>query len=84
LDQTGNERAQAFKNFLCYLLLSQYSNEKVDLMNIVQAKYTRELDQAENEILARYLRRFLTAELLPFNAEEVEQSVAQYEPFVDG
>jgi len=81
LDPNGNERSHSFKNFLIYLLLSSYSNEKVDLMNIVQAKYTRELDQVDNEILSRYLRRFLTAELLPFNAQEVEQSVAQYEPF---
>ena len=44
LDANGNERAQSFKNFLIFLLLSAYSNEKVDLMNIVQAKYTRELD----------------------------------------
>ena len=51
-------------------------------MNIVAAKYTRELDEPSNEVLARYLRRFLTAELLPFNATEVEQSVAGYGPFV--
>ena len=68
LDPAGNERAASFKNFVCYLLLSQYSNEKVDLLNIVDKNYARELDQATNEILSRYLRRFLTAELLPFNA----------------
>jgi 26S proteasome regulatory subunit N5 len=44
LDPAGNERAVAFKNFMIYLLLSAYSNEKVDLLNIVAAKYTRELD----------------------------------------
>ena len=44
LDPTGNERAASFKNFVCYLLLSQYSNEKVDLLNIVNQKYARELD----------------------------------------
>ena len=81
LDPAGNERAVAFKNFLIYLLLSIYSNEKVDLLNIVAAKYTRELDDQTNEVLAKYLRRFLTSELLPFNAEEVEKSVAIYGPF---
>jgi 26S proteasome regulatory subunit N5 len=35
LDPNGNERSHSFKNFLIYLLLSSYSNEKVDLMNIV-------------------------------------------------
>ena len=81
LDPAGNERAVAFKNFLIYLLLSIYSNEKVDLLNIVAAKYTRELDDHTNEVLAKYLRRFLTSELLPFNAGEVESSVAIYGPF---
>jgi hypothetical protein len=84
LDNTGNERAAAFKNFVCYLLLTQYSNEKVDLLNIVNAKYARELDAQTNEILARYLRRFLTAELLPFNAGEIENSIRGYEPFIEG
>ena len=50
-------------------------------MNIVNAKYARELDSQTNEILARYLRRFLTAELLPFNAGEIETSIRGYEPF---
>ena len=84
LDPTGNERAASFKNFVCYLLLTQYSNEKVDLLNIVNAKYARELDSQTNEILARYLRRFLTAELLPFNAAEIENSIKGYEPFIEG
>ena len=83
LDPSGNERALSFKNFVCYLLLSPYSNEKVDLLNIVNAKYARELDAQTNEVLARYLRRFLTAELLPFNAAEIEGSIKGYEPFVE-
>ena len=29
-------------------------------------------DAIKDEVLAKYLRRFLTSELLPFNAEEVE------------
>ena len=83
LDPTGNERAAAFKNFLSYLLLTSYSNEKVDLLNIVNAKYARELDSQTNEVLARYLRRFLAAELLPFNAGEIETSIKGYEPFLE-
>ncbi len=84
LDPTGNERAASFKNFVIYLLLSAYSNEKVDLLHIVEAKYARELDQPTNEILAKYLRRFLTAELLPFNDKEIEASIKSYEPFQEG
>ena len=51
-------------------MLSPYDNEKVDLLNIVEAKYQRELDS--NETLAKYLRKFLTSELLPFNDREIE------------
>jgi hypothetical protein len=83
LDPTGNERAAAFKNFVSYLLLTSYSNEKVDLLNIVNSKYARELDSQTNEVLARYLRRFLAAELLPFNAMEIETSIKGYEPFLE-
>lgn len=81
LDPSGKERQESFQNFVIYLMLSTYSNEKVDLLNIVQANYARELDAPHNELLARYLKRFLTAELLPFEAKEVENSVAIYEPF---
>ena len=35
----------AFQNFILYLMLSSNSNEKVDLLNIVNTLYPRELDQ---------------------------------------
>lgn len=53
-------------------MLSPYGNEKVDLMNIVNAKYTRELDDIHSEVLSKYLRRFLAVELLPFDANQIE------------
>lgn len=53
-------------------------------MNIVQSKYARELDQPETEVLSKFLRRFLTAELMPFEAREVEESVRGFEPFREG
>lgn len=46
-------------------MVSPYSNEKVDLMNIVNAMYTRELDA--NDLIARFLKRLLTYELMPLN-----------------
>jgi hypothetical protein len=36
LDPTNNLRNQAFQNFILYLMIAPYSNEKVDLLNIVQ------------------------------------------------
>jgi hypothetical protein len=60
-------------------MIAPYSNEKVDLLNIVEAMYARELDQ--NELLAKFLRKFLTFELMPFNDKEIEEQVKNFEPF---
>jgi len=51
-------------------MLSPYSNEKVDFLNIVNSLYQRELDQ--NELISRFLRKFLTYELMPMNENEIE------------
>ena len=53
-------------------MLSAHSNEKVDLLNIVSTTYARELDTPSAEPLSKFLRRFLTTELLPFEAKQVE------------
>ena len=47
LDPTGEEAKWAFQNFVLYLLIAPYDNEKVDLMNIVEADYARELELEE-------------------------------------
>lgn len=60
-------------------MVAPYSNEKVDLLHIVDTLYSRELDQ--NELIARFLKKFLTFELMPLKEEEIEQQVAHYEPF---
>ena len=60
-------------------MISVYNNEKVDLLNIVEAMYPRELEQ--NELIARFVRKFLTYELLPFNDQEIEAQFKVYEPF---
>jgi len=66
-------------------MLSPHSNEKVDLLNIVKAKYPRELDaNSATQGLARFLTRFLSTELLPFEASQVEEQVSVFEPFIEG
>ena len=52
-------------------MLTPHSNEKVDLLHIVDAMYARELEQ--NELLGKFLHKFLTFELLPFNDKEIEE-----------
>jgi hypothetical protein len=64
-----------------FLLLSPYSNEKVDLLNIVEALYPRELEQ--NELLGKFVKKFLTFEIMPLNEGQVEKEISVYEPFTD-
>lgn len=85
LDPSNTERTPAFQNFIIFLMLSSHTNEKVDLLNIVAAKYGRELDVPATEAhLSKYLRRFLTSELMPFEAAAIEDSVKEFEPFNEG
>ena len=44
LDPTGELKAVAFQNFIIYLMVGPYTNEKVDLLNIADQLYSRELD----------------------------------------
>ncbi len=81
LDSEGGKKAVAFQNFVFFLLLSPYSNEKVDLLNIVEALYPRELEQ--NELLGKFVKKFLTFEIMPLNEGQVEQEISRYEPFTD-
>lgn len=60
-------------------MLSPYTNEKVDLLNIVNTIYTRELEA--NELIAKFHRKFLTLEIMPLNESEIEQQVSQFEAF---
>jgi hypothetical protein len=41
LDFNGADRKSSFQNFVIYLLVSTYSNEKVDLLNIIERDYAR-------------------------------------------
>jgi 26S proteasome regulatory subunit N5 len=50
-----------------YLLIAPYDNEKVDLLNIVEAMYPRELEQEDT--ISKYVRKLLTFELMPMNEE---------------
>jgi hypothetical protein len=70
LDQTGDHKNIAFQNFILYLMVAPYTNEKVDLLNIAESLYARELDA--NELIAKFMRKFLTYELMPFNDKEIE------------
>ena len=52
------------------MLISPYDNEKVDMMNIIEKNYARDLEQ--NDLLSRYLHKLLTFELMPLNEQEIE------------
>lgn len=79
MDQSGQERKLAFQNFVLYLLVSTYTNEKVDLLNKVEANYARELDT--EPIISKLVRKLLTFELMPMDEKEIEAQLAVFEPF---
>ena len=43
--------------------------------------YPRELEK--EELLAKYVRKFLTFELIPLQEDEIKQSMAPFEPFLE-
>merc|ERR1719183_2751608 len=46
LDADGALKKRSFDNFVLYLLISPYDNEKVDLMHIVESQYARGLEDS--------------------------------------
>jgi hypothetical protein len=59
--------------------MSPYSTEKVDLMNICEAMYPRELEKEES--VGRFLKKLLSYEIIPTEERKVEEQMLQYEPF---
>jgi 26S proteasome regulatory subunit N5 len=64
-----------------YLLISPYTNEKVDLMHILESLYARNLE--ENDLLGRFVHKLLTFELMPLNEQEIETQMSKFEPFLN-
>lgn len=79
LNTDGKLKDTSFQNFVIYLLISPYDNEKVDMMHIIESQYARDLEQ--NDLLGRFVHKLLTFELMPLNEQEIEQQMASFEPF---
>lgn len=60
-------------------MVSPYTNEKVDLLNIVEAMYPRELEK--EELIAKFVRKFLTFEIMPMKEETITTEFSIFEPF---
>jgi 26S proteasome regulatory subunit N5 len=81
IEFTEEEKRKNFENFIVYLMISPYSNETIDLLNIVNTKYARELEGIPT--LERFVQKFLVSELMPLNEESVKEQLGQYEPFLE-
>lgn len=79
LNTDGTLKDISFQSFVIYLLISPYTNEKVDLMHRVEKDYARQLEQ--NEALSKYIHKLLTYELMPLNEPEIEANMLRYVPF---
>lgn len=82
LNTDGKLDQLAFQNFVIFMLISPYDNEKVDMLHIIEKEYARELEK--NDQLARFVHKLLTFELMPLNEREIEASMSAYQPFSDG
>jgi len=76
---TEQQKRSSFENFVLYLMITSYSNEQVDLLNIVNTKYSRELEGIPT--LEKFVHKFLVSELMPLNEEKVQEELGGYEPF---
>jgi 26S proteasome regulatory subunit N5 len=76
---SAEEKNRNFINFVVYLMITSYSNEQVDLLNIVNTRYARELEA--NPALEKSVHKFLISELMPLNEEDVKQQLGNFEPF---
>jgi 26S proteasome regulatory subunit N5 len=81
LDPQDTLKNKFFQNFVIYLLISPYENEKVDLMHILESLYARDLEK--NDLLSRFVHKLLTYELMPLNESEIETQMASFDPFVE-
>lgn len=81
LDGDDTLKNKFFQNFVIYLLISPYDNEKVDLMHILESLYARDLEK--NDLLSRFVHKLLTYELMPLNEEEIQNQMAGFDPFVE-
>jgi len=71
LNTEGKLKNSSFQNFVIYLLISPYTNEKVETMKLLESLYARNLE--ENDLLGRFVHKLLTFELMPLNEAEIEQ-----------
>ena len=44
LNNDGILKQHSFQNFVIYVLISPYDNEKVDFLNIIEKNYARDLE----------------------------------------
>lgn len=59
--------------------MSPYSDEKVDLMKVVESMYPRELEKEQD--VGKYIKKLLTYELMPLEENKIEEHLRKFEPF---
>ena len=79
LEEKLHLKKAAFENYVWFLLISPYSNAKVDFLNITQKFYKKELET--NNDLNENVNGFLTNEIMPLYIDKLWEKVKGYEPF---
>ena len=78
---TDPQKRKSFENFVIYTMISPYSHEQVDILNIIKTKYVRELEILET--LEKFVHKLLVSELMPLNEESVKDQMGDFDPFID-
>lgn len=79
LEEKMHMKKTAFENFILYLALSYYSNEKVDFLNIANKFYKKELEA--DPTLNDLIKGLLNNEIIPLDSSKLLQHVGGYVPF---
>jgi len=69
----------AFENYILYLLLSPYFMDEVNLLNIANVYYRKDLEI--NMLLDELVKGFLGNEIISLHSAELFHKVGGYEPF---
>ena len=79
LEEKMKFKKTAFDNYVWFLLLAPYANDKVDFLNITQKFYKKELEA--NPVLDEQVEAFLVNEVIPLHSDKLWEKAKDYEPF---
>lgn len=82
LEEKLKIKLKAYENFVWFLLISPYTNQKIDMLQNTKKFDIKQLEA--NPRLYQFLVAFLTEEIMPIVPDKLFEEVKTYEPFMPG